>query len=70
MKILFASKNKNKFKEIKEIFKDSKFEIVFDDDLEDVVEDKDTILGNAQKNQKKFFLSIIFLSFLMTQDYL
>ena len=45
MKILFASKNKNKFKEIKEIFKNSKFEIIFYDDLEDVVEDKDTILG-------------------------
>ena len=53
MKILFASKNKNKFKEIKEIFKDSKFEIIFDDDLEDVVEDKDTILGNAQKKSEE-----------------
>ena len=56
MKILFASKNKNKFKEIKEIFKDSKFEIIFDDDLEDVVEDKDTILGNAQKKSEEIFL--------------
>ena len=56
MKILFASKNKNKFKEIREIFKDSKFEIIFDDDLEDVVEDKDTILGNAQKKSEEIFL--------------
>ena len=56
MKILFASKNKNKFKEIKEIFKDSKFEIIFDDVLEDVVEDKDTILGNAQKKSEEIFL--------------
>ena len=56
MKILFASKNKNKFKEIKEIFKDSKFEIIFDDDIEDVIEDKDTILGNAQKKSEEIFL--------------
>ena len=56
MKILFASKNKNKFKEIKQIFKDSKFEIIFDDDLEDIVEDKDTILGNAQKKSEEIFL--------------
>ena len=56
MKILFASKNKNKFKEIKQIFKDSKFEIIFDEDLEDVVEDKDTILGNAQKKSEEIFL--------------
>ena len=49
MKILFASKNKNKFEEIKEIFADSDFEIIFDDSLEDVIEDRDTIIGNAQK---------------------
>ena len=36
MKILFASKNKNKFEEIKEIFSNSDFEIIFDDGLEDV----------------------------------
>ena len=36
MKILFASKNKNKFEEIKEIFSDSDFEIIFDDSLEAV----------------------------------
>ena len=39
MKILFASKNKNKFEEIKEIFSDSDFEIIFDDSLEDVAND-------------------------------
>ena len=55
MKILFASKNKNKFEEIKEIFSDSDFEIIFDDSLEDVVEDRDTIIGNAQKKSEEIF---------------
>ena len=55
MKILFASKNKNKFEEIKEIFADSDFEIIFDDSLEDVVEDRDTIIGNAQKKSEEIF---------------
>ena len=55
MKILFASKNKNKFEEIKQIFSDSNFEIIFDDSLEDVVEDRDTIIGNAQKKSEEIF---------------
>ena len=55
MKILFASKNKNKFEEIKEIFSDSDFEIIYDDSLEDVVEDRDTIIGNAQKKSEEIF---------------
>ena len=55
MKILFASKNKNKFEEINKIFLDSKFEIVFKDDLDDVIEDRDTIIGNAQKKSEEIF---------------
>ena len=45
MKILFASKNKNKFEEIREIFSESDFKIIFDDSLEDVVEDRDTTVS-------------------------
>ena len=55
MKTLFASKNKNKFEEINKIFLDSKFEIVFKDDLDDVIEDRDTIIGNAQKKSEEIF---------------
>ena len=42
MKILFASKNKNKYNEIKEIF-NKDYEFVFKNNLKDVVEDKNTI---------------------------
>ena len=50
MKILFASKNKNKFEEIKEIFSDSDFEIIFDDSLEDVVEDTMSLLSQMTQD--------------------
>ena len=54
MKILFASKNKNKYNEIKEIF-NKDYEFVFKNNLKDVVEDKNTILENAEKKAVETF---------------
>ncbi len=51
-RLLIASGNKDKIKEIKEILKDLDIEILSKDDVSDfpdVVEDEDTILGNATK---------------------
>ena len=55
MKILFASKNKNKYNEIKEIFNNKDYEFVFKNDLQDVEEDKNTILDNAEKKAVETF---------------
>ena len=51
MEILLATKNKNKFIELKNIFdhSNSHHEVVFYPDLIDVVEDKETIFDNAKK---------------------
>ncbi len=51
-KLLLATGNKDKIKEIKEILKDLDFQILSKDDFNDfpkVIEDKDTIEGNAIK---------------------
>ena len=70
MKILFASKNKNKFEEIKEIFSDSDFEIIFDDSLEVLSKIGIRSLVMLRKNQKRFLKNIMSLLSQMTQDYL
>ncbi len=52
MRLLIGSKNKNKIEEIKEILSDLDLDIVSALDypeLSDVVEDRDTIAGNAKK---------------------
>ena len=51
MNILLATKNVNKHKEISKIFKDSGnfHKAIYKEDLIEVVEDKNTILENAQK---------------------
>ena len=51
MNILLATKNVNKHKEISTIFKDSGnfHKTIYKEDLIEVVEDKNTILENAQK---------------------
>ena len=52
MKLLLATRNKDKIKEIKEILKDLNLEIISAFDIPampDVVEDRDTIKGNAIK---------------------
>ena len=55
MKILFASKNKNKYNEIIKIFNNKDYEVVFMNDLRDVEEDKKTILDNAEKKAIETF---------------
>ena len=55
MKILFASKNKNKYNEIKEILNNKDYEFVFKNDLKDVEEDKNTISDNAEKKAVETF---------------
>ena len=57
MEIILATKNKNKFIEIKAIFdkSDSKHEIIYYPDLIDVIEDKETILENAKKKALEVF---------------
>ncbi len=52
MKLLIATRNKDKLKEIKDILQDTNYEIISAldfPDLADVVEDRDTIEGNAIK---------------------
>ena len=51
MEILLATKNKNKFKELKNIFdqSNSEHELLFYPDLIEVEEDKETIFDNAKK---------------------
>jgi XTP/dITP diphosphohydrolase len=52
MKLLLATRNKDKIKEIKEILKDLDVKILSASDIHgmpDVIEDKDTIKGNAIK---------------------
>ena len=51
MKILLATKNKNKFEEISKILHDTGnfHQAVFKDNLIDVIEDRNTILENAKK---------------------
>ena len=70
MKSLFASKNKNKFEEIKEIFSDSDFEIIFDDSLEVLSRIEIRSLVMLRKNQKRFLKNIMSLLSQMIQDYL
>lgn len=56
MKILIGTKNRDKFSEIREILSDLDFELLSAadfDDLPDVVEDKDTIEGNAIKKAEE-----------------
>jgi len=59
MKILIGTKNRDKFSEIREILSDLDFELLSAadfDDLPDVVEDKDTIEGNAIKKAEEMAL--------------
>ena len=56
MKILIGTKNRDKFSEIREILSGLDFELLSAadfDDLPDVVEDKDTIEGNAIKKAEE-----------------
>ena len=57
MEILLATKNKNKFIELKNIFdqSNSEHEILFYPDLIEVVEDKETIFDNAKKKAIEVF---------------
>jgi len=58
MKIIFASGNKGKVREVKNIFRDTKFEIVSLHDLDDVpeiIEDADTFEGNAKIKAEVIF---------------
>ena len=51
MEILLATKNKNKFTELRNIFdqSNSEHELLFYEDLIEVEEDKETIFDNAKK---------------------
>jgi XTP/dITP diphosphohydrolase len=56
MKLLLATRNKDKIKEIKEILKDLDVKILSASDIPgmpDVIEDKDTIEGNAKKKAEE-----------------
>jgi XTP/dITP diphosphohydrolase len=58
MKLLIASNNINKIKEIREILNDSNIEILSLDDLGidiEVIEDADTFEGNARKKANEIF---------------
>lgn len=58
MKIVFASQNKGKTKEVRDLFSDTNFEIYSLNDFPeplDVVEDKDTFEGNAKKKAYEAF---------------
>ncbi len=57
MEILLATKNKNKFIELKNIFNqsNSKHDLLFYPDLIEVVEDKETIFDNAKKKAIEVF---------------
>ena len=54
MNILLATKNINKHREISRILKDTGnfHQAIYKEDLLEVVEDKNTILENAQKNKE------------------
>jgi len=59
MKLLIGTKNRDKFNEIREILSDLDFELLSAADYEelpDVVEDKDTIEGNAIKKAEEMAL--------------
>ena len=57
MNILLATKNINKYREISKIFTDTGnfHHTVYKKDLIDVIEDKDTILENAQKKAHEIY---------------
>ena len=62
MKILLATKNRNKFNEISEILLETEnfHQAVFKDNLIDVAEDGNTILENAKKKLLKYTRNIKF----------
>jgi XTP/dITP diphosphohydrolase len=58
MKILLATRNKGKFKEVKAVLKESNITLLSLLDLEDfteVIEDQDSFQGNAYKKAKTYF---------------
>jgi len=58
VEIVFATSNKGKFKEVNKLFENSKIIIksLSDfDSIAEVIEDKDTFEGNAQKKAKEIF---------------
>ena len=58
MKILFATKNKGKFKEVKNIFSDTDIELLSLNDFDnaiDVVEDGSTFEENALKKAEEIY---------------
>lgn len=58
MKVLFASKNKGKIREVKEILGEAGIEVLSLDDFEDVpdvIEDKETFIDNAKKKAKEIY---------------
>jgi XTP/dITP diphosphohydrolase len=60
MKIIFATKNENKLKEVKEILKDTKMDIVSMREVQinvDIVEDGDSFEENARKKAIEIMMS-------------
>ncbi len=58
MKVLFASKNKGKIKEVKKILGEAGIEVLSLEDFEDVpdvIEDKETFIDNAKKKAKEIY---------------
>ena len=69
MEILLASNNKNKHKELLKIFQEfgSKHTLIVNEEIPDVIEDKNTIEENAKKRPKNVIRFLNLLLFQMTQ---
>jgi XTP/dITP diphosphohydrolase len=58
LKVLFASKNKGKIREVKKILGEAEFEVLSlenFEDVPDVVEDRETFIDNAKKKAKEIY---------------
>jgi XTP/dITP diphosphohydrolase len=58
LKVLFASKNKGKIREVKKILEDSGFEILSLADFEntpDIIEDQETFIDNSKKKAREIY---------------
>ena len=69
MEILLASNNKNKHKELLKIFQEfeSKHTLIVNEEIPDVIEDKNTIEENAKKRLKNVMRFLNLQLFQMTQ---